>query len=232
MNSKALAFLASTLATALVGGTAQAAVIDLFERQYNIDGTVTALSSGTVPVEPLPAGVDESGFSLSSGLGTISVTIGGAGLHSFDFFIDLEIDEATNTFFNESGASSGTPTAGQSWEIDEPGFVFGDIFVNFVASTLDGTNAVPPGLEEDVSMAMGWDFVLAAGESATIDLMLSEVMPGSGFFLSQTDPESDATVYFSGTLGILGIKMPEPSSLVLLLVGLAGLAGLRSRRRA
>ncbi|NNJ94666.1 MAG: PEP-CTERM sorting domain-containing protein [Halobacteria archaeon] len=206
--------------------SAQAVIIDLAEWAVNIDGVVSDPTLG----DPIPAEVDVSLFDDITGLGSISITITGAGAHSFDAFFDHEFDEATNTFFNESGAVNGTLAAGQSWEIDEPGFVFGDIFTNFENSTLDNSNAVPAGLEDDVSMALGWDFVLGVGETATIDLLLSDTLTGGGFFLSQTDADSQASIFFSGSLSIAGgpVGVPEPS--ILLLMGI-GLAGILVRRR-
>lgn len=215
----------------------QAAVIDLFEYGFNIDGTVSSPVVSGGPGDPVPAGVDVSGFSEITGLGTITATISGAGDHVFIGFFDHEIDEAINTFFNENGATSGAAAAGQSWEIDEPGFLFGDIFDNFFDSTvasgslLDNSNGVPAGLEDDVSMALGWDFALAGAETALISMMLSEVAPAGGFFLEQHDPDSQASIFLSSTLTIRGgmDPIPEPSMVFLLGIGLIGLIANRRR---
>lgn len=206
-------------------------VVGLFDYGFNIDGTVSMPSLG----DPVPAQVNLSGFDDIEGLGSITATITGAGAHSFDAFFDHEIDEAINTFSNETGSATGTAAAGQSWEIDEPGWVDGDIFLNFEDSLLDngigtsifGNTAFP----DDVSMAMGWDFTLAAGETALIDLVLTDVLPTGGFFLTHTDPDSQYSVYLSSSLTIRGgVPTPEPSILLLMGIGLTGL--LLGRRRA
>jgi hypothetical protein len=226
---KALGTTLTVLCLSMSAAVASATTIDLFEYALNINGTVSDPTLG----DPIPAGVDVSGFNDSTGLGTMTITVGGAGAHNVDVFVDHEIDEAGNTYFNESGAESGAPVAGrQSWEIDEPGFVFGNIYDNLLAGILDNTNAVPAGLEDDVSMALGWDFTLAAGETAAMWFVLSDSVP-SGFYLSHTDSDSNATIYFSSRLDIQGgpAVVPEPGTLVLLGTGLAGLGALASKRQ-
>ena len=128
-----------------------------------------------------------------------------------------------------SRTASGTAAAGQSWEIDEPGYSFGDIFSNLLGSTLDNGNGVPAGSEDDVSMAMGWDFSLLDGETAVIQFLISNSAPVSGFYLTQTDPDSGASIYFSSSLNVGGTVIPEPSQF-LPGIGLLGLLYYRIRR--
>jgi len=190
---------------------AGAVTIGLFERGVNVDGDLT------------PSGVNLAGFNDTTGLGTIAVTVNGSGAHSVLAFFDHEIDEAINTFFNEVGGSNGAPAAAQSWEVDEPGFTAGDIYDNFEAGSLD--NSVGFAVPEDVSMAMGWDFSLKAGELATVSFLLSLVKP-SGFYLFHSDLDSEATIYLSSGLKIDDGgpgPIPEPGSLALLAAGLIGL---------
>lgn len=180
-------FIAFASAILLTAGSARAAV-ELFDFGINLDGT-TSCNFGSCDTNGLGnlssvAGVDDSAFDFFTGLGSIAVSVTGTGAHNVDLFLDHELDDAINGFFNEIGAVGGTPAAGQSWEIDEPQFVTGDIFTNFLSSTLDngiGTGGSGTTFPDDVAMAIGFDFTLAAGEYATISYLVSRVQP-SGFF--------------------------------------------------
>ncbi len=117
----------------------------------------------------------------------------------------------------------------QSWEIDEPGYISGNIYDNVLAGTLDNTNSVPKYSVDDVSWAMGWKFTLAADESALIKLVLSDTAaPSEGFYMEQVDPDSDKTIYFLSTLDINPV--PEPATLLLIGTGLAELLGIRRKK--
>ena len=208
----------------------------LYDWAVNIDGVVSAFPSYAAQ-DPFLAEMDVVGFDAVTGLGTIRVTISAPGDHFVGLFVDHEIDQVVNTYYNETGATVGTPAAGQTWEIDEPGWFNGDIYENLQLSDATGSsldNGIGTSIHgattfpEDVSMAMGWRFSVASGLPAIVEFSLSDVAPLGGFYLRQNDPDSDASVYFSSTV----VPLPGAVLLGALGLGTAGsLVGRFQRRR-
>jgi len=224
--------------------------ISLFDWTVNIDGVVSEISLG----DPIPSGMDIGLFDDLTGLGTIEVTVSGPGDHFVGLFVDHELSEATNTFFNETGSASGALAAGQTWEIDEPGFDVddpgdpdddylgnpGDIYWNLLDSyDLDVVSFLDNGIGEDywdpsnprtfpndVSMAIGWEFTVDAGFPVIVGFELSDTVVPGGFYLTQYDPDSDEHVYFSSDLTVV----PVPGAVLLGAIGLS-FTGWRLRRR-
>ena len=87
-------------------------------------------------------------------------------------------------------------------------------------------------------MAFGWDFVLGAGERALLSFFLASSLPEdwTGFYLAQTDPDTQGTLFFWSTLDIEtdgggGTPVPDGGvGLAGLLLGLAGIAAFRRSR--
>jgi hypothetical protein len=199
------------------------ASIALDDYGFNVDGTISYPFFG----DAIPAAVDISGFNDFTGLGTIEVTITGAGNHNFGAIFDHDIDEPANTFFNELGAVHGAAAVNQGWEINEPFFSF--IYSDFETDSLlifSGNNSLSP---DDVSMAMSWEFMLAQGEQALITMALGTTLPG-GFSLEQLDPDSSTSIYLSSTLAISAV--PIPAAIWLFGSGLIGLVGFSKRSKA
>jgi len=141
-------------------------------------------------------------------------------------FLDAEIDEADNSFFNESARTGGTLAAGQNFEIDEPGYAFGDLLDNIFDAELDGTNAFDSIDPEDVAMAMSFELgAMNAGDTALIELMISEDGSVLGpFGMTQYDPDSQSTeITFSGQASRGGggpqQAIPEPSAALVFALG-------------
>lgn len=156
----------------------------------------------------------------------------------FFVYLDAEIDQAINTFFNESGGLLSVTGAGagdifaDSWEIDEPGYVFGDIYDNLLAGGLDNSNGVSAGAEDDVAMALGFNLGdLGAGDTVIIDMIINRLGAGGLF---HTDEESADTFFWDGTAVVQRnspVAVPEPGTVLLVLIGLvfAGIARRKSR---
>ncbi len=164
------------------------------------------------------------------------------------FFLDAEWDLTENLVTNEyaefcglsvpDGAPPGTITPG-SWEADEPGYVFGDIYANVSFNGfLDNSNAVPSSAPDDVSIAFGWTILnVAPGETLTLTVLhLTSATTGIGHF----DPDSLAGFYVNGYLErtVAPIDpdpdpdpdpavVPEPSAAWMLAAGTAALAAIR-----
>lgn len=161
------------------------------------------------------------------------------------FFLDAEWDFEQNLVSNEHaeflglGLPVGAPlgaVAPVGWEIDEPGYVFGDIYENVAfLGTVDNTNAVPSSDPDDVSLAFRWSLAsLAPGESFSITIQhLTALTLGIGHF----DADSLAEFYVNGYMEVqtnpeppTGPEVPEPSTWAMAAMGLVGI-GFASRRR-
>lgn len=155
---------------------------------------------------------------------------------TFVSFFDAEIDESLNTFFNEYAETEGALAPGRGYEVDEPGFAFGDIFSNARAASLDGTNAVPIGAPEDVSMALSFAIgPLNPGQTARFEILLSEdgdALGGFAIHQHDVDARSSTVITYSGAASLVSepgpvSPVPEPGAA---LVFAAGLAIVASRR--
>jgi hypothetical protein len=123
----------------------------------------------------------------------------------FVWFLDADIDRDDNGPSNEYGdlisnflpigAPVGAVTFTQ-WEIDEPGFVFGDIYDHALDGALDNLNGVPSAFPDDVSFALLFALGdILPGQSITLTGVVN-LTDAAG--LGQFDPGSDSQFYFNG----------------------------------
>jgi hypothetical protein len=153
-------------------------------------------------------------LSSGSGLGTITLTYdpGSNGT----FFFDVATQEATGTApsYNEFGSKSGSPGAGQSYEIGyipvDPSTgqitgvnpqVYNDVANATGLGTLGNTNTLPvagsnfldtcltePGCNGYTAVDLGLSFVLTSTEEEIVTFNTSTSAPGSGFYVETTNP--------------------------------------------
>jgi hypothetical protein len=194
----------------------------------------------------------------TTGLGAITFTGNPGAPGSYFAVVGIDYEVVDAVWWNEYGGASGTPAAGQSWQIDAniaDGNFTPTLWSNIQANTLDNTNHVPgttdnatlscgantpgqpvdPTCNTDVAFAMGFAYTLGANQEAVITFNITDSAPTSGFYLSQTHPvdifdQTAQTIYLAASVSIQGIgPSPEPASL--LLVGSAALIGFVVSRR-
>jgi hypothetical protein len=242
----------STVAAVAVAATFSAnAQTTLTEILFNEDGTAYDQFPNTTSPISEPGVSVTSGFGAStvpisalynylSGLGTLQYTVTGAGTHDFVSFVDDEADYAFGPF-HDSGSivHPGSAASYLSWEIGNPESSGpGSIGNNAAGSApgsdlLDDANDVPGG-NVDIALALGFDFTLTAGETATVDLSLSSTAPTSGFYLEQYNNNDNGKdeLFYSGSLSISSNVTGPPgvpdngATWLSLLLGLTGLAAL------
>ncbi|MEE2665968.1 MAG: hypothetical protein VX681_17785 [Myxococcota bacterium] len=199
-------------------------------------------TSGQIGVDDPFDGYDITfGSALSDGDTDITLSYdvvkvsGAAQQVTFLSYLDAEIDVLLGGLsYDEQATVHGTLAPGQGYEIDEPGFLFGDILDNLYSGVLDGDNALESFGPEDVSMALSFDLgVMDIGDSAVLDIMISEDNDHiGGFWITQTDsvPITDTEITYSGQLRPAP-AIPEPSSALVFAVGVLLTTGaIRNRR--
>ena len=226
---------------ALAAATALSSSATTALREYaiSLDGSIVDTfipPGGRTPI----TGVNYGTFDASTGLGTFTISVAGAGNHDIRVFFDHDVGSILD---DEIGSAVGAPAGGQTWEIDEPFYgnngYLGNIYSNFATSVLDGTvnfgGTGTPNSQDDMAMAMGWTFTGPADLAITLGL----TAPGAGFYLRQEDESGIGDViYLSGIVtptsgpGPGPVVIPEASTVGVggLLTGLVAAAGWHRRR--
>lgn len=176
-----------------------------------------------------------TGINAGTGLGTRTFTFSQSGTYDVRAFFDLDLSLPETGFSNEYGAvfNGSKLKSGQSWEIDEPGYNYGNLHTNFNGSGFSNNNDVIG--TDDVGVGLGWQFTLAENQKATLYFTASDSADSSLFYLGQFDAfESNDPVFFYTDLRIdptgEQTPVPEPSTFLLLGSALAGL-GIYGRKR-
>jgi hypothetical protein len=227
-----LSAIAAAALAVTFSANAQTTVTELL---FNADGSISDQYPTTSTAIGAPVTVT-SGFGTPtpaaanylSGLGTLQYTVTGAGSHYFDAMIDDEADYVNGVFHDSASVqNAGSAPNYLSWEVGNPNAdVSGDIKYNTKANTLDNANDVPSG-NTDIAVALGFNFSLLAGQTATIDFSVGNTAPASGFYIEQYN-NLDLDPYITGTLVISsssgGGGVPDKGATWFsLLMGLAGL---------
>lgn len=208
----------------------------------------------------VPGVISSSGFGATTSpyggtsvYGAVTVTLTNSGSSaenvSVDGFFD---DELSVPFWNEYATVNGTAGCGagctQNYEVGDP--IFSNIVNDTASDTLSNSNGIPQGSDNfgltctsscngDVSFAMGFDFTIQAGQTDTVEFLISTSNPG-GFNIEQTHPVDGANTsavnaFFSGSVtpGAVGPPpppgMPEPGTIFMLGSSFVGLIGLRKK---
>ena len=208
------------------------------------DGVTAQLS-----VDPLPSGLDYGFGYLPPDDSHLYLTYTftnntGSVLSDLRFFsyLDAEIDEPFNTFFNEYGGTVGALGSGSgdgdpdNWEIDDP--YLGDILAyNLYNGLLDNTNGVPSTAPNDVAMALGFYLgALNPLDVATITMLIAtDGLYLGNYALQHFDADSTGKyITFSGQSSVVTpgpAPVPEPGTWLLMGTGIMSLAALRFRLR-
>jgi hypothetical protein len=202
--------------------------------EFNINGTDYFPSGGATFASV--AGLTQTGFNATTGLGTyqIKYTTPGSDFIGAFFYVPVAIP-----FYNEYAAQNGVPVSGQSFESGAPEYdvispnqgsetIVDDLAneklndLNSEAGVLpnylnncgaNGGGSANPACNGFVSLAMGFNFTLKAGQTETVTFNISTTNPG-GFSIEDIHPVdgSNATaqaIYLSGS-AVLGSSPPPP----------------------
>lgn len=219
--------------------------VDLQEWGFNINGTIYDNQVYGHTSADLPVNFNTSGFDFVTGIGTITATFTTPGTYAVVGFFDHEMNQSVNGWMDETSAQVGLRPTGLSFQSETPNDVRNKWFYNGAplqnavefGPAQDGMG-LPGGAQtpNDIAMAIGWNFILAAGETGLVTFTVSNAAT-LGFYLQQSDPSFVGTgladpsadpgsIYFTSNLDMDGgggpqEVIPEPSTILLFVSGLA-----------
>jgi hypothetical protein len=181
----------------------------------------------------------------NASLGTTTITLGAGNYNVFAIF---NYDLTAGGGLDEYATALGSLAIGQVYSVDTQGASGsspGGLYTQFAAGTLDNVNhlASCAGSDcADVSVALGYtNLVVPEGSTATINFVVNDAPPSSGFYVQQGQSGSGDTINLSSNLEISGgdsfsasaIENPEPGTVILMAGGFGlMMLGLRRRKKA
>jgi len=218
---------------------AEAGSVGLADWCFNVNGSVDSSSVANNPSNACNGGTNSALASVNTSgwdstaepsnntLGSVVITLTPGQNNNVAFYADYDVDFATLGSFDDFGTAHGSLPANWGYELDDPNT--SNIFFDFAANTLANTNHVgtPSGLPNqccDVAWALGIrNIFVPLGSSATVTFMVSTVQPTSGFYLQQTNQDTNNSIYLTANVPGTTTGSPEPSTLVLGLIAGAAL---------
>jgi hypothetical protein len=193
---------------------------------------------------PPVAGATYSGSPGNPDLGTVSIVVGPGSYNVFAFF-SYAVGAGS---FSQYATTVGTLTAGQVYSVDAPGdpsdggsvtpYTPGFLQNQYSLGTLDNTNHLDSGACastnscEPVGVSLGYtNIVVPDGQNELITFTVSNTPPSDGFYVSQTNPQTGDTLFFSSDPQVQQIASPEPASMALFGSGLGLMLWAVRRRR-
>jgi hypothetical protein len=156
-------------------------------------------------------------------LGTITIALGPGANQFVSFYADYDVSFSLYGSFDDFASTSGALPAGLSFSVNDPNT--SSLFTQFSSNTLDGKNLLvpsgPPTNCCDVAFALSLGNInVAAGGSTTATFVVSDPAPASGFYIQQTNQDTNASIYLQGNVGGLGPApaVPEPSTFGMVLL--------------
>jgi len=236
MKPNRLVILGFLLAVGLAGSSAYAGTTALNDWCFNVNGNINLCNggSGLMPGGANIAAFDTTLSPLLNNLGTATFTLGPGNGQFVLAYMDYDLDYATLGSFTDYGSVVGSLPSGFSWELDDPNV--SNIFGDFAGNTLTKTNNVgaasgAPNICCDVTWVLGIGNInVGAGQTGTVNFLVSNTAPASGFYLQQTNSVAGDSIFMSATAKVTGGTAPEPEMLALLGIGLVALFGARKFR--
>ena len=217
---------------------AQAGQVSLADWCVNVNGdTASACNGGGSGSASISLGSFDTTLEPGSNtLGSITVNLSQGNGQFVGFYTDYDVSFTKYGSFTDSATTVGSAPAGMSYEIDDPS---SNIFNDFAAGTLSNTNNLgaasgAPNPCCDVAAALGVMLDVPAG-GQTVTFVVSSTAPGSGFYIQQTNSQTNDSIYLQAIIGAVPVNpngAPEPSTFALGFVALGSLLFFKRRRSA